>query len=182
MPSTAGSRASPSDYALSLRLEKHGDTLLMRVKGQQIVPAPRQKVWLALLDPGVLAQTLPGCESLDPIGENQYRMRMKLAISSVQGLFDATVHLKDPQPPTGYRLEIDGQGKIGFLKGGGTFKLEPEGETATIVHYEGDVHVGGMIAGVGQRLMDMTAKMMIKRFFSAFSQVLADTRSAGETA
>ncbi len=154
----------------------------MRVKGQHTLPAPQQKVWQALLDPNVLARTLPGCESLDPIGENQYKMRMKLAISSVEGLFDASVHLQDPQPPTSYRLEIDGKGKIGFVKGGGTFSLEPEGETATIVHYEGDVRVGGMIAGVGQRLMDMTSKMMIKRFFSSLSQVLEEPGSAGETA
>jgi hypothetical protein len=153
----------------------------MRVKGQHTVPGTQQRVWEALLDPNVLARTLPGCESLDPVGENQYKMRMKLAISSVQGLFDATVQLKDTQPPTSYRLELDGKGKIGFVKGGGSFKLEPEGENATIVHYEGDVRVGGMIAGVGQRLMDMTAKMLVKRFFSSLSQVLEEPRP-GETA
>lgn len=145
----------------------------MKVKGKHTVPAPQEQVWDALLDPNVLAKTLPGCESLEPIGENQYRMRMKLAISSVQGLFDATVHLKDPQPPTSYRLEIDGKGKIGFVKGGGTLQLEPEGESSTVVRYEGDVRVGGMISGVGQRLMDMTSKMMIKRFFSSLTEVLA---------
>jgi hypothetical protein len=154
----------------------------MRVKGQQTVPAPQQRVWEALLDPNVLSRTLPGCESLEPIGENQYKMRMKLAISSVQGLFDTTVHLKDPQPPKSYLLEIDGKGKIGFVKGGGSLVLEPDGETATIVHYEGEVRVGGMIAGVGQRLMDMTAKMLIKRFFSSFAEVLAESASTGETA
>jgi carbon monoxide dehydrogenase subunit G len=144
----------------------------MKVQGQHTVAAPQQKVWEALLDPRILAQTLPGCESLDPIGENQYRMGMKLAISSVQGLFDTTVHLKDPAAPTSYRLEIDGKGKIGFVKGGGSFRLEPDGDAATVVHYEGDVRVGGMIAGVGQRLLDMTSKMLIKRFFSSFSQIL----------
>jgi hypothetical protein len=156
-------------------------TKTMRVQGQQTVPAPQQKVWEALLDPDVLSRTLPGCESLEPIGENQYKMRMKLAISSVQGLFETTVHLKDTQPPKSYLLEIDGKGKIGFVKGGGTFTLEPDGETATIVHYEGQVRVGGMVAGVGQRLMDMTAKMLIKRFFSSFTEVLAEG-STGETA
>jgi hypothetical protein len=144
----------------------------MRVNGQYTISAPQQRVWEALLDPQILAQTLPGCESLEPLGENHYRMRMKLAISSVQGLFESEVHLKDPQPPTSYRLEIDGKGKIGFVKGGGVFRLEPDGETATIVHYEGDVRVGGMIAGVGQRLMDLTSKMLIKHFFSSLSTIL----------
>jgi uncharacterized protein len=151
----------------------------MRVKGQHTVPASQQKVWEALLDPKTLARTLPGCESLDPIGENQYRMRMKLAISSVQGLFDTTVHLKDPHPPTSYHLEIDGKGKIGFVRGGGALSLEPDGESATVVHYEGDVHVGGMIAGVGQRLLDMTSKMLIKRFFASLSQILEKPETTG---
>jgi len=144
----------------------------MRVQGQHAVPAPQQKVWEALLDPQTLARTLPGCQSLDPIGENHYRMSMKLAISSVEGLFDTTVRLKDPKPPTSYHLEIDGKGKLGFVRGGGTFNLKPEGESATVVHYEGDVHVGGMIAGVGQRLLDVTSKMLIKRFFASLSQIL----------
>lgn len=150
----------------------------MRVQGQSSVPAPQQRVWEALLDPAVLARTLPGCESLEPIGENQYRMRMKLAVSSVQGLFDATVHLKDRQPPNTYRLELDGKGKIGYVKGGGTFTLEPQGDSATIVHYEGDVRVGGMIAGVGQRLMDMSSKMLIKRFFSSLTEILRSPAGA----
>jgi uncharacterized protein len=144
----------------------------MHVQGQQTVPGSQQTVWNLLLDPQTLARTLPGCESLEPVGENQYKMRMKLAISSVQGLFDTTVHLQDPIAPTSYRLEIDGKGKIGFVKGGGTFRLEPDGETATVVHYEGDVRVGGLIAGVGQRLLDMTSKMLIKRFFSSLTEIV----------
>jgi hypothetical protein len=152
----------------------------MRVNGQYTISAPQQKVWEALLDPHVLARTLPGCEALEPLGENHYLMRMKLAISGVQGLFETEVHLKDPQPPTSYRLEIDGKGKIGFVKGGGTFHLEPEGETATIVRYEGDVRVGGMIAGVGQRLMDMTSKMLIKRFFASLSAILESPGPTGQ--
>jgi carbon monoxide dehydrogenase subunit G len=101
-------------------------------------------------------------------------MRMKLAISSVQGLFDTAVRLQDPHAPVSYRLEIDGKGKIGFVKGGGAFRLEPDGESATVIHYEGDVRIGGMIAGVGQRLLDMSSKMLIKRFFSSLSQILQD--------
>ena len=71
----------------------------MKIKGQHKLAAPRQQVWEALLDPEVLARTLPGCESLDPIGENQYKMKMKLALAAVQGLFDGKVALEDTQAP-----------------------------------------------------------------------------------
>jgi carbon monoxide dehydrogenase subunit G len=143
----------------------------MKVAGQYEVPAPQQKVWEALQDPETLAKTLPGCEGLEPIGPDEYKMKMKLAMASVQGLFDGKVRLKDPEPPTKYKLEVEGQGKVGFVKGGGEFRLEPT-DGGTMVHYSGDLHVGGMIAGVGQRLMDMTSKMMIKRFFSSLSAIL----------
>ncbi len=146
----------------------------MKIKGQHKLAAPRQKVWEALLDPEVLARTLPGCESLDPIGENQYKMKMKLALAAVQGLFDGKVSLEDTQPPESYRLLVEGTGKVGFVNGSGQFRIEEAGAGETLVHYEGDIRVGGMIASVGQRLMDMTSKMMIRKFFTELSKVLAE--------
>lgn len=143
----------------------------MKIQGEQKLSATRQKVWDALLDPEVLAATLPGCEALEPVGPDEYKMKMKLAMASVQGLFDGSVKLTDQNPPESYSLEVKGSGKIGFVNGAGRFDLAEDGE-ATLVRYSGDVKVGGMIAAVGQRLMDMTAKMMIGRFFSSLAEVL----------
>lgn len=150
----------------------------MKIQGQYTLPGSQERVWKALQDPQVLASTLPGCESLDPIGPDEYRMKMKLAISSIQGLFDGKVKLVDQQPPTGYRLQVEGRGKIGFVNGSGEFTLEPGEGEQTVVRYQGDVKVGGMIAGVGQRLMDMSSKMMIKRFFSSLSRELEKESSS----
>ena len=144
----------------------------MKIQGQQTLPASRDRVWKALLDPEVLGRTLPGCEGLEAIGPDEYKMHMKLAIASVQGLFDGRVKLTDQNPPEGYKLAVEGRGKVGFVKGGGAFRLEPAGDNETLVNYEGDVSVGGLIAGVGQRLLDMTSKMMIKRFFTALAAEL----------
>ena len=149
----------------------------MKIKGQYTLPAAQEKVWHALLDPEVLARTLPGCESLESLGDNQYKMRMKLALASVQGLFDGKVSLEDQQPPSSYRLRVSGSGKIGFVNGSGQLQLEPFGDSETIVSYEGDVKVGGMIAAVGQRLLDMTSKMMTKRFFSALAAEFTSAES-----
>ena len=89
---------------------------------------------------------------------------MKLSMATVAGVFKGKVKITDKQAPESYRLDLNGTGKIGFIKGGGKYSLADAGESLTIVTYEGDVQVGGMIAGVGQRLMNMTSKMMIKRF------------------
>ena len=102
-------------------------------------------------------------------------MRMKLALASVQGLFDGKISLEDQQPPSSYRLRVSGSGKVGFLNGSGLLKLEPAGDSETVVSYEGEVKVGGTIAAVGQRLLDMTSKMMTRIFFSALAAEVAPT-------
>ena len=115
-------------------------------------------------DPDTLARAMPGCESLERIGPDEYRMNMKMAMASISGAFEGKVRITDQQPPSSFKLTVEGSGKIGFMKGEGLLKLTPSGD-ATEVSYEGDVQVGGTIAAVGQRLIDATAKMMIKRFF-----------------
>jgi uncharacterized protein len=119
-------------------------------------------------DPEVLARAIPGCESLEKIGPDEYRMKMKMAMASISGAFEGKVRITDQQPPTSFKLIVEGTGKIGFMKGEGLLRLAPEGD-GTEVSYEGDVQVGGTIAAVGQRLIDATARMMIKRFFDKLS-------------
>ena len=112
---------------------------------------------------------MPGCEGLDKTAENEYAMRMKMLLGSMSGLFDGKVTISDVHPPTSYKLTVEGKGKIGFMKGEGVLTLTPvDGKTA--VQYEGDVQVGGTIAAVGQRLIDTTSKMLIKRFFEKLSK------------
>jgi carbon monoxide dehydrogenase subunit G len=136
----------------------------VKISGSQTVGLPRQRVYDLLHDPGVLARCMPGCESLELIGENEYAMRMKMALASVSGLFQGKVRTADPNSPESFRLIVEGSGKIGFMKGDGLLQLI-EAEGATAVNYDGEVQVGGTIAAVGQRLIDTTAKLLIKRFF-----------------
>ncbi|MBI3681502.1 MAG: carbon monoxide dehydrogenase subunit G [Acidobacteria bacterium] len=117
-----------------------------------------------LQDPEVLAACMPGCEGLARIEENTYAMKMKMALAAITGQFTGTVRIADQNPPASFRLIVEGNSKIGFVKGEGRLILTAEGD-ATSLTYDGDVHVGGAFAAVGQRLLDTTAKMMIKRFF-----------------
>jgi carbon monoxide dehydrogenase subunit G len=129
-----------------------------------VLALPPERAYEIMQDPDVLAKAMPGCESLERIGPDEYRMKMKLAMASISGAFEGKVRITDQQPPTSFKLLVEGTGKIGFMKGEGLLKLAPSGE-GTEVTYDGDVQVGGTIAAVGQRLIDVTAKMMIKRFF-----------------
>jgi len=136
----------------------------VKIAGAQTLKMPRERAYALLHDPEVLARCMPGCESLDRIGEDEYAMRMKMTLASISGLFQGKVRTSEPNPPESFRLLVEGTGKIGFMKGDGLLKLAGT-DGVTDLTFEGDVQVGGTIAAVGQRLIDTTAKMMIKRFF-----------------
>jgi carbon monoxide dehydrogenase subunit G len=107
---------------------------------------------------------MPGCDGLNRVAENEYAMRMKMVLASISGQFTGKVKITEANPPTSFRLLVEGSGKIGFMKGEGLLTLSPSG-AGTSVHFDGDVQVGGTMAAVGQRMMDTTARMLIKRFF-----------------
>ena len=137
----------------------------MKVSGAYSMPVSRERAYALLQDPTILAKCMPGCEALDRIAENEYAMRMKMVLASISGLFAGKVKVADQNPPGSFRLIVEGSGKIGFMKGDGLLTLTPEG-AETNVQFDGDVQVGGTIANVGQRLLDTTARMLIKRFFN----------------
>ncbi len=136
----------------------------MKLSGSYTLPVAPERAYQILQDPAVLAQAIPGCERLEKIGPDEYRMQMKVILAALSGAFEGKVRITDQVPPSSFRLIVEGSGRIGFLKGDGLLKLSPLDEK-TEVSYEGDAQVGGTIAAVGQRLIDATAKMMIKKFF-----------------
>ena len=141
----------------------------MKIGGSHSLAVTADRAYTLLQDPEVLAKSMPGCDHLSRIGPDEYEMKMKMVIASIGGLFAGKVRLADQTPPAKFKLVVDGNGKIGFVKGEGMLTLEPQGEE-TDVQYEGEVQVGGTIASVGQRLLDTTAKLIIKKFFEKLSE------------
>jgi uncharacterized protein len=141
----------------------------VKIGGAYRLAMPPEQAYHTLQDPAVLAKCMPGCEGLEEIGEGQYGMKMKMVLAAVSGRFDGKVRIADAEPPTRFRLIVEGNGKIGFMKGDGLLTLT-EADGLTEVAYDGEVHVGGTIASVGQRLIDTTAKMLIKRFFDKLAR------------
>lgn len=150
----------------------------MRISGAHLIPVPHERAYALLQDPLVLGKSMPGCDALEKIGEDEYHMKMKMVLASISGLFDGKVRIADPNPFTSFRLIVDGAGKIGFMRGDGLLTLAPA-EGGTNVQYEGTVEIGGTIAAVGQRLLDTTAKMIIKRFFDKFTAEAGSGVTAG---
>lgn len=142
----------------------------MKVSGSFTVPAAREKAYTLLQDPEILAKCMPGTDQLHKVADDEYEMKMKVVIASIGGQFGGKVRLADQNPPESFKLIVEGNGKIGFLKGEGLLSLAPNGDSSTEIKYDGDVQVGGTMASVGQRLLDTTAKHIIKKFFEKFSE------------
>jgi len=134
----------------------------VKIGGEYEFDAPRPLVWEALLDPTVLAGVLPGCEKLDLVGQDEYEGALNIKIGPVQGQFMGKVKLENIQPPDSYTMQVDGRGAPGFVKATGNLALAAEGDT-TRVTYDGDAQVGGRLASVGQRLIESSAKAIIKQ-------------------
>ena len=135
----------------------------MKIAGKHTLSVPRETVWEAILDPEVLSRTLPGCEDMAPVGDNQFRGKLKMKVGPVQGVFEGGVELLDLDAPNGYKLKMDGKGAPGFVNGNGSLRLEDTEDGGTLLHYEIDARVGGRIAAVGQRLLDSSAKVLTRQ-------------------
>jgi carbon monoxide dehydrogenase subunit G len=137
----------------------------MDITGSYTFNAPPDRVWNLLMDPAVIASCIPGCEKLEPVGEDSFRASLTIALAAITGSYQGTVQITDKVPHESYRLTVQGQGKPGFVKGNAAIALRPDGAT-TMVDVKGTVETGGPIARLGQRLIGNVSKMMQDRFFS----------------
>jgi carbon monoxide dehydrogenase subunit G len=135
---------------------------MVELTGSYAFSAPQELVWEMLLEPGVLARIMPGCEKLERTGENEFEGKLNIRIGPVQGVFQGTVELSDLRPPHGYHISVNGRGPAGIVRGEGDLQLAST-ETGTDLSYEGTAQVSGRIASVGQRLMDSSAKAIVNQ-------------------
>jgi carbon monoxide dehydrogenase subunit G len=143
----------------------------MKLEGSYEVRAPRAKVWSAFLDPDALRKAIPGCEKLELIGDDEYKATLKIGVGAVKGTFEGKVRLADKKPSESYRLAAEGSGGPGFVRADTLITLT-DIEGGTRVAYSADVQVGGLIAGVGQRMLGGVSKMMADQFFNRMSEQL----------
>ena len=137
----------------------------MEISGSYRFAAPPERVWNLLMDPTAIAGCLPGCQSLDAVGDDRYHARLTVALAAITGTYEGTVAITDKIPNTSYRLAVEGQGKPGFVNGNATMTLRAD-DGGTVVDVAGTLEAGGAIARVGQRLIASVGRMMQHRFFN----------------
>ncbi len=154
--------------------------MALELKGEYALPVQQAELWRLLNDSEVLAKIIPGCNTVRSVGPDRYEMGLKLQVGSVSGEYMGSVAISDKQEPAHYVLSVEGQGSIGFMKGGAAFDLEPQGEEGSVLRYAGSAEVGGVVAGVGQRVLSGVAKYLAGRFFKALEKHIAQSKEPKE--
>src|SRR6266550_3493921 len=143
----------------------------MEIEGTVALPAAPAAVWALLTNPASLARLLPGCERLEPDGPDRYKAAVKFGIAAISGKYAGTIEFAEKNPPNSMRMKLSGKGIPGFVDGVGHIELAEKGGQ-TELRYTGEAQVGGMIASVGQRMIEGAARKIVDQFFAAASEEL----------
>jgi hypothetical protein len=151
----------------------------MIVEGTHFFPGPREVVWALLLDPAVLAKTMPGTASIARVSDDRYEGTMAMGIGPITAaVFDVVITMTDRAEPARYTMQIEGRGKFGFTRGKAAVTLAPDG-AGTSMGYQADLVVGGKIAAVGQRLLDSVSKLLLRQGLDAMTRELEHRLAGG---
>ena len=145
----------------------------MELTGTYSFAATPSEVWNLLVDAGAIAACLPGCRELRPIGDDRYQADLTIGVAAVSGAFAVNIALLDKIPPHSYRLNVEATGKPGFARGSAAIVLSAK-EGGTTVAVTAEAEVGGLVARVGQRLLEGVARMTMDRFYECLSKQLGE--------
>jgi carbon monoxide dehydrogenase subunit G len=151
----------------------------MEMTGEQLIHASQADTWAALNDPAILKECVPGCESIEKSGDNEYVVLMTARVGPVSAKFKGKMTLSNIQAPNSYSIAFEGQGGVaGFAKGGAEVSLKAEGHD-TRLSYTAKANVGGKLAQIGSRLVDAAANKVAGEFFAAFNEKVGVPAHAG---
>ena len=136
------------------------------IGGEESFEVGIETLWRALNDPAVLVKCIPGCKEMIPDGEDRFKLVLNLKVASVGGSFEGEISLADKLPPAQCKVAVSGSGTLGQGSGAATFSLTPHA-TGTLMRYSGEGEIGGLVAGVGQRILKGVSKYLIGQFFKA---------------
>ncbi len=146
----------------------------MRLKGSYRFKAAIDRVWGALMNPQIIARLLPGIERLEPVGENAYEAEMRLGVGPISGRYKARITLSEMDPPNHYRIRIQAQGPQGTVDANGVIDLTAD-DGETVMHYEGEATVTGLLMSLGARLLEPTAQMLVNQGLKNLEAQLGDS-------
>ena len=154
-----------------------GCYLAIQLEKKYTLDIPQQDVWEAILDPDTLAEILPNCKSLDPISDHNFDANIEIKIGPIKGQFKSKLSLIDLDPPNGYKFDVNGDGSKGQMRGAGEIHLSSQDDGTEFI-FTATGSVSGIIARVGQRLIEATGKRLMDQGFENFKKRIMSTQAA----
>lgn len=152
----------------------------LELDGKEELAASQQELWASLIDPDVLTKCIPGCKSMTETAPGIYKAEMQLKVGAVGGSFEGDISLLDMNEPNSCRIEVTGSGSLGTGSGNAVFTITPIDDGQCLLSYEGKGDVGGLVAGVGQRILGSVSKHLIKQFFKGLRKHFAEANQPVE--
>jgi uncharacterized protein len=150
----------------------------MKIAGSNVVDQPVEKVWDALLDPRVLVATIPGCERLEETGDHTYAMTVTAGVAAIKGTYSGSCSLSDLEEHSSLVMKLQGAGAPGTVDATVNVRFSEPAAGQTEISYDADAVVGGMVGGVGQRMLSSVSKRMAGEFFANVGQAISQPPSA----
>jgi uncharacterized protein len=150
----------------------------MNVAGEYPMQYSRARTWAALNDPQVIRKCTPGCQSMDIVAPNHYKMVVKIGVASISGTYKGSLELCDKRDQEQYSMVVEGAGPIGTVNVTGNVMLRGSADGHTTIAYNFDARVGGANTGLAQRGLVPIAKYLIKQFFGNVAREIAAKDSA----
>ena len=140
----------------------------LKLSGSETIDVSSKFLWNAIIDPKILKECIPGCHEMNEVANGEYKILLNLKVGAVGGSFDGKVKLSDQNPPISCKLHLSGGGTLGTGIGFANIIIDEKVKGTSLMSYEGEGEVGGLVAGVGQRVLLGVAKHLVKKFFSSF--------------
>jgi len=150
------------------------------ISGNEKIEASADALWVALNDPVVLTRCVPGCKTMTETAPDAYKVEMQLRVAAVGGSFEGAISLSDKDAPKSCNIQVSGGGTLGHGTGTARFEIIPESATSSKLIYNGNGEIGGLVAGVGQRILSSVSKHLIKKFFTALRKEFEAAHSSAE--
>ena len=144
----------------------------MKIDASRAFATDRQRLWNLLMDPAFIRKSMPGCEDLRTVEPDKYEAVMKVGVGTVKGTYSGKIEISDKDPLSSYRLQAEGSGAAGFVKGGAMVRLADQGDGKVLMSLQGEAQVGGPVARVGQRLLDIVSRYMVNEFFKQIEKAI----------
>ena len=153
----------------------------MQLQGTTDFSCDARALWHTLHDTDVLVKTIPGCKSMHPVGDGEYRVALSLGVASIKGDYEGLIRVNDVEFPLHYELQAEGAGNPGYVNMNVECRLEPH-DQGTLMHWSCDAEVGGLIASIGGRVLTGISKFMANQFFKALKAEIEQQMTAGQSA